>query len=721
MRNANGSPRATVGQRSAPTSIQSPGRRPPATRSDMLALPSSPGTPNPGKNAVQPPGLIHTIQQLSTLEACLWSILEGLRSDVTYVAFFCREYWGTSASKALASVERFEWSEKLQRQVHLACVLEYLTMALASHLCSGTMREVSMVVRSKLQNLVYHIHENTLVLLDLMRQRMLAKSQGPTVALENGMNPLDLNFDMFLRVDRYRTVRKGEHSTVLKQLNDAIANMLRQLCRQASSASKVSISRGSSGMLSPGSPGRTSRIGSAPNSSERGVLAAVSAALASSTPLDRVLSIKIRASMIQHMHFQPLLNLDADPESPWPEEDPYVRFGSHKYLEDAPIIWFEPLPPMMADLERAPQLPPPPSDESYCLVLDLDETLVHYFEQDGQGTYGIRPFMHEFLERMESLGFELVIFTAATQDYADWVIGQIDPDGLIKYRLYRQHALPWGPLFVKDMSRLGRDMERTLIIDNVQENFMLHPNNGIFIATWYDDPDDRALSELTPLLEELITTRVSVPSILDKYREQIPVWAGFSSDLCYDMDPSFEDGMVDDGVYEDEHVDAYAPAADITHLQGGARQPVQQPQQIAQQATRPGPLQAPPPVSQSSRPGPCQAPPPARSAQPHQQQAPAQAPAQAARTAGGTNQWSAGTPPVAHQPLHQHPPMQMQPQTQTQARPFYAASGIAGPYQAQQSYAVPQTYQQPANSTPVGRYQRPDANGHDFTPYARPV
>merc|ERR1719159_1408539 len=127
------------------------------------------------------------------------------------------------------------------------------------------------------------------------------------------------------------------------------------------------------------------------------------------------------------------------------------------------------------------------------------------------GKYDIRPGMREFLEKMHSLGYELVIFTAATQDYADWVIDQIDPDRLIHHRLYRQHALPWGPLFAKDLSRLGRDLNRTLIIDNVQENFMLQPNNGIFILTWCEDPQDNALFALTPLLDELITTKCTVP------------------------------------------------------------------------------------------------------------------------------------------------------------------------------------------------------------------
>jgi Dullard-like phosphatase family protein len=233
--------------------------------------------------------------------------------------------------------------------------------------------------------------------------------------------------------------------------------------------------------------------------------------------------------MLQYMRFCPLLNENGAEDSPWPAHDPYARFGAEKFANDGPIIWFEPLPPMMADLERQPKLPPmqPAFADTFTLVLDLDETLVHYFEQNGLGAYGIRPGMREFLQRMNQAGYEMVIFTAATQDYADWVIDQIDPDNLVHHRLYRQHALPWGPLFAKDLRGLGRNLDRTLIIDNVQENFMLQPNNGIFISTWYDDPEDTALFELTPLLEELISTRVTVPEILNKYRDQIPAWAGF--------------------------------------------------------------------------------------------------------------------------------------------------------------------------------------------------
>lgn len=77
----------------------------------------------------------------------------------------------------------------------------------------------------------------------------------------------------------------------------------------------------------------------------------------------------------------------------------------------------------------------------------------------------------------------------------------IDKEKRITYRLYRQHATPTGMVFVKDLSRIGRPLNKTIIVDNVAENFSQQPDNGIFIKSWFDDMSDTALLELAPLLK----------------------------------------------------------------------------------------------------------------------------------------------------------------------------------------------------------------------------
>ena len=81
--------------------------------------------------------------------------------------------------------------------------------------------------------------------------------------------------------------------------------------------------------------------------------------------------------------------------------------------------------------------------EVYTLVLDLDETLIHYEMDDVDGDYYlIRPGAIKFLRDM-ALYYEIVIFTAAMPEYADKILDNLDENGfMIKHRLYRQHTTP---------------------------------------------------------------------------------------------------------------------------------------------------------------------------------------------------------------------------------------------------------------------------------------
>ena len=150
----------------------------------------------------------------------------------------------------------------------------------------------------------------------------------------------------------------------------------------------------------------------------------------------------------------------------------------------------------------APYFEPKKPDDKreYCLVLDLDETLVHYFEDENEAYVKVRMGTENFIRKLSKY-CEIAIFTASTKYYADIVIEGLDCKNLIDYRLYRQHTTLMNGVNVKDLSRLGRDLNKIIIIDNIEENYQLQPNNGLNISDFEGDEND---NELEYLLEDLL-------------------------------------------------------------------------------------------------------------------------------------------------------------------------------------------------------------------------
>lgn len=175
---------------------------------------------------------------------------------------------------------------------------------------------------------------------------------------------------------------------------------------------------------------------------------------------------------------------------------------------------------------KPPFLKPfPQGQERYTLVLDLDETLVHYQELEDGGQFLVRPYAETFLEEMAKY-YELIVFTAALQDYTDFILDIIDAKKSISYKFYRQHTQSYGNSYTKDLAAVGRDLSKMIIIDNLAENFALQSDNGILISSWFGDPDDRALYDLTPLLKQIVIkkfpdTRIALKKFRDKMKENI--------------------------------------------------------------------------------------------------------------------------------------------------------------------------------------------------------
>lgn len=174
----------------------------------------------------------------------------------------------------------------------------------------------------------------------------------------------------------------------------------------------------------------------------------------------------------------------------------------------------------VAKIQVKPLLPSVKSKDSgkICVVIDLDETLVHSsfkpvnnadfiipVEIDGtvHQVYVLkRPHVDEFLKRMGEL-FECVLFTASLAKYADPVSDLLDKWGAFRCRLFRESCVFHRGNYVKDLSRLGRDLNKVIIVDNSPASYIFHPDNAVPVASWFDDMSDTELLDLIPFFEKL--------------------------------------------------------------------------------------------------------------------------------------------------------------------------------------------------------------------------
>jgi len=101
--------------------------------------------------------------------------------------------------------------------------------------------------------------------------------------------------------------------------------------------------------------------------------------------------------------------------------------------------------------------------------------------------------------------YEIIIYTASVEKYATPLMRQLDPLGYTSHHLFRNHCSILANALVKDLSLLGRDLSKVIIIDNSPSAYVLQPCNAIPIETWTGDKSDKALMSLVPVLEMLST------------------------------------------------------------------------------------------------------------------------------------------------------------------------------------------------------------------------
>ena len=184
---------------------------------------------------------------------------------------------------------------------------------------------------------------------------------------------------------------------------------------------------------------------------------------------------------------------------------------------------------LLKDNSEFKSVPPPYlhtfNQKPYSLILELEETLVYFKvnpENESEGVLKVRPGVMEFLEEVDKY-YELIVFTCSTQDYANLLIEAIEESKIyFEHRLYRQHTIIIDNDFVKDLTRIGRPLDKIVIVDNMPQNFRLQKENGINIKPfWGEDIYDAALINLAPILINIAEEGGDIRQSLAKYRDEI--------------------------------------------------------------------------------------------------------------------------------------------------------------------------------------------------------
>ncbi|KAL6121162.1 hypothetical protein NUSPORA_01965 [Nucleospora cyclopteri] len=170
---------------------------------------------------------------------------------------------------------------------------------------------------------------------------------------------------------------------------------------------------------------------------------------------------------------------------------------------------------------------PPKTDTLPTIVLDLDHTLIFpsavplenydftkkikYKGKIIKMYFVKRPFLTKFLEEV-SKHFEVIVYTAGILQYGIKIIKHIDHNNHIKYCLGRKYCTVLTKnghtkdLYVKNLEILGRDLKKTILIDDRDYSFALHQKNGLLIPGFHGDKNDTCLEELKNYLVKIKDT-----------------------------------------------------------------------------------------------------------------------------------------------------------------------------------------------------------------------
>ena len=139
-------------------------------------------------------------------------------------------------------------------------------------------------------------------------------------------------------------------------------------------------------------------------------------------------------------------------------------------------------------------------NKKFCLIFDLNETLIHNMNLPFGDYFFVRPGFFDLMKKVHKI-YEIIIFTEEKKNYVDNIKNKIDYKNYVDYILYKKHLIYEENKPIKKLELIGRDLNKIIYVDNSEISAKYNKKNLYKISSWYNNIFD---DELIKLKEKLI-------------------------------------------------------------------------------------------------------------------------------------------------------------------------------------------------------------------------
>ncbi len=140
-------------------------------------------------------------------------------------------------------------------------------------------------------------------------------------------------------------------------------------------------------------------------------------------------------------------------------------------------------------------------NKNYTLIINLDDCLIHNYDSNK---IIIRNGLKDFLFSLIPY-YELISYTNGDENYSNKIISIIDEkEHFFKYNLHKGNSTFLNEKYYKDFNKLGRNIKKCIIIEDINNNLGRHNDNTILIKSFIKNEKDNILKKLSNILINIV-------------------------------------------------------------------------------------------------------------------------------------------------------------------------------------------------------------------------